>query len=151
MAKNTSEAKSVISFRASTDADFDFVFNLNKTNMRKYVEGIRGWDEEWERTDMKTKFTPGTDQIIQIDGKDAGVFRILENDDSIKLDHIELLPEFQGRGIGGRIIGDLLAKGKRVDLQVLKQNPATELYKKLGFKVIGENDLKYLMSTESPD
>lgn len=144
------ENKSVISFRKSTDNDFDFVFELNKTNMRKYVEEIRGWDDEVERDDTKKKFTGGLDQIIQVDGKDAGVLRVLENDESITLDHIELLPEFQNLGIGKKIIMDLIDnKDKPVSLQVLKKNPAVNLYKELGFKITGETDLKYQMSTET--
>ena len=52
------EKEPVVSFRETTDEDFDFVFNLNKANMRKYVEEMRGWDDEFEREDMKKKFTP---------------------------------------------------------------------------------------------
>jgi len=63
------------------------------------------------------------------------------------LDHIELLPEFQNMGIGKKIIKDLISKNKPVNLQVLKQNPAVRLYKELGFKITGETDLKYQMST----
>jgi len=138
-----------MSFRQSTEKDFNFVFELNKINMKKYVETIRGWDENNERGDMKKKFTPGIDQIIQVGGKDAGVLRVLETEESIKLDHIELLPEFQSRGIGGEIIKDLISKNKPVSLQVLKQNPAVELYKTLGFEIVGETDLKYKMLCNS--
>jgi|SRR3989338_3702362 len=141
------ENEPIISFRKSTNEDFDFVFELNKTNMRKYVEEIRGWNDKAEREDMKKKFTGGLDQIIQIDGKDAGVLRVLEDEKSTMLDHIELLPEFQNMGIGKKIIKDLISKNKPVNLQVLKQNPAVRLYKELGFKITGETDLKYQMST----
>ncbi len=116
--------------------------------MRKYVEKIRGWDEVYEKEDMKSKFTDGLDKIIQIDGRDAGVLRVLENEDSIALDHIELFPEFQNKGFGQKIIKDLINKNKPVSLQVLKQNPAVNLYKELGFKIIGETDIKYKMSTK---
>lgn len=143
--KEQSEQEQTISFRESTEEDFDFVFGLNKTNMRKYVEEIRGWDENFEREDMKKKFTPGVDKIIQVGGIDAGILRVLESYDSIKLDHIELLPEFQGKGIGKRIIKDLISKGKPVNLQVLKQNPAVKLYQELGFEITEETDLKYKM------
>ena len=139
------EKEPVVSFRETTDEDFDFVFNLNKANMRKYVEEMRGWDDEFEREDMKKKFTPGVDRVIQIDGKDAGILKVLETDEEIKLDHVELLPEYQGQGLGSKIIGDLINKNKPIRLQVLKQNPAVELYKKLGFEIVGETDLKYQM------
>ncbi len=139
------EKEPAITLRETTDEDIDFVFNLNKINMRKYVEEIRGWNDEFEREDMKKKFTPGMDKIIQIDGKDAGIIRVLETDEGIKLDHIELLPEHQGHGIGSKVIKELIDKNKPISLQVLKQNPAVELYKKLGFEIVGETDLKYQM------
>ncbi len=143
--KKSLEKEPTITFRETTDEDFDFVFNLNKINMQKYVEEIRGWDDDYEREDMKKKFTPGMDKVVQVDGKDAGILRVLETDESIRLDHVELLPEFQGQGIGSKIIKDLIIKNKPISLQVLKRNPAVELYKKLGFEIVGETDLKYQM------
>ncbi len=134
-------------FREATSGDFEFVFELNKINMRKYVETIRGWDEEAEQEEMRKKFVPGVDTIIQINGEDAGIFQIEETKDAITLKHVELLPRFQNKGFGKMIISDLLKKGKPVRLQVLKQNPAVKLYERLGFKIIGETELKYRMST----
>jgi hypothetical protein len=64
------------SLRRATWDDFEFVFQLNKANMRKYVELVRVWDDEAERADMYQKFMPGRDQIVQIDGQDVGVFKI---------------------------------------------------------------------------
>ncbi len=148
MIMENKEYKPTILLRKSTDEDFDFVFELNKTNMRKYVDDIRGWNDKDEREDMKKKFTAGLDQIIQVDGQDIGVLRVLETEDAIKLDHIELLPKFQNIGVGRKIIKDLTSKNKPVSLQVLKQNPAVKLYKELGFKIVGETDLKYQMATK---
>lgn len=116
--------------------------------MQKYVEKIRGWDEEAERKDMKDKFTADIDLIIQINGEDAGVLRVLEKEGSINLGHIELLPKFQNQDVGSKIIEGVIRKNKPVTLQVLKSNPAVELYKRLGFEIMGETDLKYKMSIQ---
>lgn len=50
--EGSAEKEPRISFRLSTEDDFDLVFGLNKTNMRKYVEKIRGWNDACERKDM---------------------------------------------------------------------------------------------------
>jgi len=137
-----------VSLRDSTSEDFEFVFNLNKTNMHKYVEATRAWDDETEHKDMKGKFTPGIDKIIQAEGKDIGVFRVIEENRGLTIDHIELLPQFQNKGIGSRLIKDLITQNldKDIALKVLKENPAKELYKKLGFSVVGEDKRKYCMN-----
>ncbi len=53
--------------RESNEDDFEFVFQLNKANMQKYVQMLRGWDDEAEREDMRRHFRSGTDQIIIVD------------------------------------------------------------------------------------
>jgi ribosomal protein S18 acetylase RimI-like enzyme len=55
---------------------------------------------------------------------------------------ITLLPEFRGRGIGTRLIRDLMDEGartgSRVTLYVEAFNPAYRLYTRLGFQRIDE-------------
>ena len=49
---------------------------------------------------MYHKFAPGRDQIVQIAGHAVGVFTVEYQESEICLNHIELLPELQGKGIG---------------------------------------------------
>ncbi|WP_146172210.1 GNAT family N-acetyltransferase [Melghirimyces profundicolus] len=139
-----------ITLRPATPDDFEFVFRLNETNMRFYVEKMRGWNEEIERKDMKGKFHPGHDQIILVNGERGGIFGVEERPNSYFLQHIELLPQFQGKGIGSKLICRLISKARKrnvpVSLTVLKQNPAIRLYKRLGFSVTGETEIKYEMT-----
>ncbi|SEN29514.1 GNAT family N-acetyltransferase [Lihuaxuella thermophila] len=137
------------SLRTATPDDFEFVFQLNKTNMRPYVEQLRGWDDEAEREDMKTKFRPFHDQIVVIGNQDAGIFAVDESDSEICLRHIEILPAYQNRGVGTALIQQILSRAEQrrlpVKLTVLKMNPARHLYQRLGFRLDGETDLKYRM------
>jgi GNAT superfamily N-acetyltransferase len=130
------------SLRSATWDDFEFVFQLNKANMRKYVELVRVWDDAAERADMYQNFIPERDQIVQIDGQDVGVFTVEERDEEIYLNHIELLPEFQGKGIGTALIQKVLTKAasrnKPVTLHVLKNNPARQFYEHRGFQTVEE-------------
>lgn len=135
--------------RPSTVDDFEFVFQLNKINMRHYVEQLRGWDDVAESCDMHRKFHPGCNQIIVIDGDDAGIFGVNRNANIIELRHIEILPKYQRLGVGTALISNLLHEAQQaklpVMLYVLKMNPARNLYERLGFKITGETDLKYQM------
>ena len=67
---------------------------------------------------------------------------------------IEILPEYQNRGVGSAVIRDVLAQaqaeGLPVGLQVLKVNPARRLYERLGFNVVGETATHYLMRAMIP-
>ena len=71
----------------------------------------------------------------------------------IHLIDIAVLPEFRNLGIGTAVIGDLTGKaaeeGRNLSLRVEKQNTrALSLYRRLGLKVVGEDDLGYLMESD---
>ena len=63
-----------------------------------------------------------------------------------KLHKIYILPQNQGKGYGSLLIAEvkrrLTIKGINIlDLNVNRNNDATEFYKKLGFKIIREEDI----------
>ena len=69
--------------------------------------------------------------------------------DEVRLDRVFLLPECQNRGIGTRLVRDVLAEaraaGLPVRLRVFRVNPARRLYERLGFVATGETDTHALM------
>jgi ribosomal protein S18 acetylase RimI-like enzyme len=78
--------------------------------------------------------------------------RVEEHDDHIFVNYIALIPEHQRYGIGASLIRQVQAsaatRGLPVRLNVLKVNPARALYERLGFAVVGEDDVRWYM--ESP-
>lgn len=63
---------------------------------------------------------------------------------------ISLYKEYRGRGIGTRLMLDMLAllkeKGyKQTSLAVQKDNYAVKMYENVGFTIIDENDEEYIM------
>jgi ribosomal protein S18 acetylase RimI-like enzyme len=136
--------------RPATDADYDFLYNVHCVVMREYIEETWGWNEEWQAAYFRAKFEPHRRQIIRVDGRDAGVLVVEVRPDEVYLGLIELLPEFQRRGIGAAIIGQLIAdagrRGLPLTLHVLKANkPARRLYERLGFRVAGDEAYRYRM------
>jgi ribosomal protein S18 acetylase RimI-like enzyme len=124
--------------RAASAEDRDFVFELNRTTMRSYVDATWGWDDDEQVVFFGAHFDPERCEIIQAENEEIGVLAVEERADEIYLAEIQLLPQWQGRGIGSAIIGSLLERGatagKPVTLRVLHSNPrAAELYESLGF------------------
>lgn len=140
--------------RPVTDADYDFIYALNSQTMRPYVEPIWGWDEALQREAFERRWNPDNQQIIIVDERDAGRVTLNETPELIYIAQINLLPEFQGKGIGSAVIESIKADAARarkaVELRVLKTNPgARRLYERLGFAVFDESDTHFWMRWRS--
>jgi ribosomal protein S18 acetylase RimI-like enzyme len=129
--------------RPTTADDRDFLFALHRAAMRPYVDATWGWDDDEQARMFDQNFDPAGQQIVQLDGVDAGMLAVEETDDEICLDVIEIHPRFQRRGLGTEVIRSVLARGaatgKPVTLRVLHTNPrARSLYERLGFQAFRE-------------
>lgn len=136
--------------RAATADDYDFLYRLHATTIREAVEATWGWDETFQRQYFRDHFDPEAQQIVVVDGKDVGVLKWEERDGEPFLGLIEIVPAYQGQGLGTRLIVDLLTeaqnRGKSLTLHVLKANPrARALYERLGFITIEERTERYVM------
>lgn len=62
---------------------------------------------------------------------------------------LSLLPAFRGKGIGSKLLGELLsladARFEGVSLSVSKNNPAVRLYERFGFETVGGDDSSLVM------
>ena len=111
--------------------------------MKDYVELVWGWDDSDQITFFDNRFQPDGCQIIQADGADIGVLIVEEDADEIYLAEVQVLPHWQGRGIGSSVLRSLMergaAAGKPVTLRVLHANPrARALYERFGFQPFKE-------------
>lgn len=136
-----------IRLRPITDADLEFLWHLHNAALKKYVTATWGWDEEWQRRNFEERFNADNGTIIVVDKSDAGFWWVNERSDEIFLVSIHLLPEFQRRGIGTRLIRSLTDNSyKPVRLKVLKVNPARRLYERLGFSISDDLDTHFMMT-----
>ncbi len=136
-----------IRLRPVTTADLEFRWELQNAALKKYISETWGWDEEWQRNHFEERFDANDGQIIVVDGTDAGFWWVNEHPDHIFLVSIHLLPEFQRRGIGTRLIRSLTDNSyKPVRLKVLKVNPARRLYERLGFSISDDVDTHFMMT-----
>ena len=91
--------------------------------------------------------------IIEIDKRAIGLLKIVRQADNIELIQIQIAVTYQGKGIGRRILNDLIKEAieseQSITLSVLKTNQAKNLYLSVGFKIVGETDDSYLMLFEN--
>ena len=139
--------------RPTTGADHDFVYALLIATARDYVTQLWGWNDEIQRTirnDFERWFNPPeSGQIVQVAGRDAGYLKVIPQEGELLLEMLMLTPELHGCGLGTAILtpvlADAAARGLSVVPQVLKVNPATRLYERLGFLIVEELPNHYVM------
>ena len=142
----------MVSLRPAKQEDFDFLWRLHCSAMKPYVEATWGWDDEWQHNHFREHFDAQKLQIIVFDAEDIGVLSLEAKDGGTFLANMSIRPEYQRKGIGTtviqRVLDESTEKKQPVSLQVLKVNPAKELYSRLGFRLVGETETHFLMTRD---
>lgn len=131
--------------RAATESDKESLRALHKRCYRDVVISQFGkWDDEQQRGFFDVKWNPANYQIIVVGGTDVGAIAVAEQGDHVFLSEIQIDPDFQNRGIGSKLVEDVVDRARsaarHVRLEVLHANRAQELYVRLGFKEIDRTD-----------
>ena len=135
--------------RQATPGDRDTLYRIKWEAMRPYVEQVWGWDEEYQERRFRESYDHSETQVVLVDGIAVGLLRVSESESAVFIDQVEIVPDYQDRGIGTALINDLLARGRPVELGVLKVNAdARRLYERLGFRVIDDNEKHYHVRAE---
>ena len=137
-------------FIKATEADKEYFANLNELAYRTVVERQLGcWDVEKEREKFDAKWREQSFEKVYINGALVGGFWIQEFEEYIQLRELQIHPRFQNQGIGTKTLNILIRKagdaGKQLRLRVLLENPCVNLYKRLGFRVVGQTNVQYHM------
>ncbi|MDD0852022.1 N-acetyltransferase [Halobacteriovorax sp. GB3] len=139
--------------RNAQQDDLSFVLNLHHTTLREYIEPLWGWDkEQWDKT-VTNWFRPERIQIITTNEVDIGILVVQEKDNEFFFESISIQPEFQNKGIGKKVISNIVEKSdlnnKAISLHVLKTNSsAKRLYESYGFHQTGEDGANYTLKRE---
>lgn len=89
-------------------------------------------------------------QVILADGAPAGRLYVERRPGETRIMDIALLPGYRGRGIGTRLLNEIIAEGQPVTIHVEIFNPALRLYTRLGFHKITDKGVYWLMRRD-PD
>ena len=148
-----------VSLRKATLEDVSFLVSahmaVNETNFtgkedkaRKFESDVTKWAGQEVRGEVKHSIT----SVIEVDGVSAGRFRGIRRSYELMVARIQLLPDYQGRGIGSELIRAAQSEAREMGLPcrlvVNKSNAdAKRLYTRLGFRVVRGMDDDELMET----
>lgn len=138
-----------VHLRPARRSDYNYAQRLYLETMRPLLSRLDAWDEDDALAKFRGHYRAGDVSIIMVDDRDVGFLQVEENADGITLAQIHIEAPHRSRGIGTRLLRDLLsdarAKGKPVSLSVVKHNPAQALYERLGFQIVGQDETKLHM------
>ncbi|MDZ7684527.1 MAG: GNAT family N-acetyltransferase [Gammaproteobacteria bacterium] len=144
----TSPAPAALRYRAATEADVEWLLALRRSTMDPHLRAS-GTEprEDAHREAVLADFESA--RIILLGADEVGMIKLVRDDPEWHLRHIQIAPEFQRRGIGQAVIHEMLGEARAMSasivLNVLKVNPAKNLYERLGFRVVEEDDRAFRM------
>jgi N-acetylglutamate synthase-like GNAT family acetyltransferase len=147
-----SNEKVTIGFRQAQQSDIGYLLQLRKATMGEHliVAGLNLSDQQHlER--ISEYFADSS--IILMNKQPIGLIKLGVATDKLHIRQLQISPQFQGKGVGGKVLALVKEKAKELGLpltlNVLLANPAISLYLRNGFTVTGQNQLEYQMRCES--
>ncbi len=145
--------------RPAGDEDETFLFEVFSTTWAEEVAALpnprlAAHVLRIQHTAQERRFDsgyPGFERFVILhDGRRAGRLYVHRTSTRVHALDMTLLPEFQGRGIGTRLITELLElaaeAGHSVTLRVPRRNArATALYESIGFRPVVTDDLDHYL------
>ena len=140
----------------ATAGDFEALLALRIRAMRESLEHLGRFDAQRARERLAEGFDPAVTQHIVVDGLRVGFLVLKPLSHSLWLKHFYIDPAHQGRGIGSRVLRDLIHRAQQaqlpLELQALKDSRANRFYLRHGFVATaeGEWDIDYLRLPQWP-
>jgi GNAT superfamily N-acetyltransferase len=132
-----------------TDDAFQFSLDAKQAALGPYIVERWGWDDEFQRGVHRARFNEKPFFKILYQGRPIGTVSVMRASDQIRFGEFYLFPDYQGQGLGTRILRHCLSVadqlGVSVRLEYLKWNPVGSLYLRHDFRVIGETEIHWLM------
>jgi ribosomal protein S18 acetylase RimI-like enzyme len=124
--------------RIATEDDLDTLYDINVRAMKGHIlENFGVWDDEEQCESFKNSTDGHSHVLLLQNSRPIGFVHIFQSESGIHLNRICIVPEHQGTGIGTAIIQEVISsntQGRPIMLQVFPNNPARDLYYRLGFR-----------------
>jgi GNAT superfamily N-acetyltransferase len=109
---------------------------------------------EAQDADVRRRHPSADFLVIVADGQDAGrLYRVLLEDSELRLLDVALVPAWRGRGIGSRLLEELVEECRIQDwllsLHVERDNPARRLYERVGLVAVAQDEVTVRMEREA--
>ncbi len=122
--------------RDVTSQDIEWLVALKEAAMRPDLDRLGAWDPDRSRRRLLEELAPASTWLVLAAGQRVGSVALRPGKDEEWLQHFYVLPEHQGRGLGGAVLRDLLDRRdhpRPVRLLAVHGSAALRLYARHGF------------------
>ncbi|MEP4029821.1 GNAT family N-acetyltransferase [Roseibium polysiphoniae] len=130
-----------LDFVTAGEDDGECLANLRVAAMRPSLEAIGRFDPARAKARFLESFIPDETLRIEASGQLLGFFVLRTRPDHLYLDHLYVLPDIQGKGIGTHVVRYVQEKAAAAKLPLrlvaLKGSPANGFYTRHGFRLKG--------------
>jgi GNAT superfamily N-acetyltransferase len=128
----------ILSLQPATDKDAAFCESLNRQNMANYLTAR---NITWDSNRFLSSWKEFENFMIYSDAQAVGLLRLLPEENALGIRDLQIVPEYQNQGIGSWAIQQAkdmaIRRGyPRLQLRVYEDNPAKDLYERLGFEAV---------------
>lgn len=145
--------------RPISEADHAFLYEVYASTRVEEL-AITGWTDAQKSAFLQMQFTAQhrfyqdnytatTYSVIEHAGVAIGRLYVRRLPDELRIVDIAILPTHRGRGIGSALIHELIAESTQANaplrIHVEKNNPALQLYQRLGFRAIADKGVYWFL------
>jgi ribosomal protein S18 acetylase RimI-like enzyme len=111
----------------TTDRDQRWLDQLRRSVYRElFLETFGSWDEALHVQQASECWDRGYISVIEVAGERVGMVQMFDRDGFVEVGELEIDPEHQERGIGGRVLGDIVEqahkRGRTVIASIMREN-----------------------------
>jgi ribosomal protein S18 acetylase RimI-like enzyme len=127
-----------------SEDDFEDLLTLRIAAMRESLSRIGRFDPMRARERFQSGFSPEDTRHVVVSGSRVGFVTVRSCEDDLLLEHLYVLPGFQGRGIGASVLASIFktadAGSREVRVVALKESDSNHFYERHGFKMVSEGE-----------
>ncbi|WP_210712408.1 GNAT family N-acetyltransferase [Pseudomonas sp. MWU349] len=137
-------------------SDLETLVQMRIAAMRESLERLGRFDPQRARERFAASFAAERCHFILSDGQPVGFIQSQSHGDHLRLQHLYVLPQFQGRGLGAKALEQLLERSANeqlpIHLDALRGSDSNRFYRRLGFVQVGESewDIHYVRPADPP-
>ena len=140
----------ILEFEAASPEHLDELVRIRIAAMRDSLTRVGRFDQDRARERFVSGFNPEYTRFINFGGLRVGFVVVKPEADGLKLDHLYIEPDYQGRGIGGKVLQTIFITADQLGLPIsvtaLRDSDSNNFYQSHGFKYKDEAewDINYI-------
>jgi ribosomal protein S18 acetylase RimI-like enzyme len=144
-----------LTFANTSHGNAETLVQMRIDAMRESLERIGRFDPQRAKDRFLSSFDPAFCKFIVVDSISVGFVSAKVTSDHLILEHLYIVPEYQGRGIGSAVLASIFADAdsRAISIKVgaLRDSDSNRFYQRHGFVKIGEAewDIYYIRESQT--